>query len=298
MTQTLKGYIFVIISVLAMSNVYIFSKIALKEVSIVAFGFYWFSFAFIFNFSFLIYSKKYKLFKNYANKTYITLMYIGLLETLGTIMFFSAIKTMSNPSIVSFLGNLSPILITIFGVIILKEKLIKIEILGVILTITGAMIISFNNGFENADNFLKGTILIFLANFFYAISTIISKKNINEIDPIILSLNRVVFLLVFSIITLIITNESVNISYNALKYLALGSFLGPFLATFAGYYALKFIEASKASVVGSSKSLFVLITVYIYFGSIPQIYQLIGGAIIVLGVLFVSLGKLISKGKK
>ena len=42
-----KGYFFAFLAVLAMSNVYIFSKAALSEASLPVFGFYWFLFFFL-----------------------------------------------------------------------------------------------------------------------------------------------------------------------------------------------------------------------------------------------------------
>ncbi len=202
---------------------------------------------------------------------------------------------MSNPAIVSFLANMAPVLITIFGVVILKEHFIKIEILGILLTIGGAMVISFNPGFEVASDFIKAAVLIFISNLIYDISTIISKKNIQKINPVLLSLNRVVFLFIVSAVALLVTGQSLNVSASVIKYISLGSLLGPFLAALAGYTAIKYIEASRSAVIGSSKSLFVLLTAYLYFGHLPHYYQLIGGLITVVGVLLISTGKLFVK---
>ena len=133
MSNTLKGYLFVLVSVLAMANVYIFSKVALKEINIILFGFYWFAFALFYNLIFLFYSKKYKQIKLLNKSNILILIIIGVLEVLGTISFFSAINAMSNPAIVSFLANMAPVLITIFGVLILKERFLKIEFLGILI---------------------------------------------------------------------------------------------------------------------------------------------------------------------
>jgi len=295
MSNTLKGYLFVLVSVLAMANVYIFSKAALKEINIILFGFYWFAFALFYNVVFLFYSKKNKEIKLLNKSNVFILVVLGVLEVLGTISFFSAINAMSNPAIVSFLANMAPVLITIFGVIILKERFIKIEILGILLTIGGAMVISFNPGFEVAADFIKGAILIFISNLIYATSTIISKKNIQKINPALLSLNRVVFLFIVSAVGVVVTGQSLNVSVSVIKYISLGSLLGPFLAALAGYTAIKYIEASRSAVIGSSKSLFVLLTAYLYFGHLPHYYQLIGGLITVVGVLLISTGKLFVK---
>ena len=293
-----KGYLLVFVSVLAMANVYIFSKAALNEINIIQFGVYWFSFALFYNILFLVFSKGYSAFKSIKKSDYWKLAVIGVLEILATITFFLSIKTMSNPALVSFIANAGPVFVSILGVSILKERFNNIEIIGIVLTISGAVFISYNPGFEVAADFNKALAYILFSNLMYAIATIFSKKNIKLLPPSILSTNRVVFLLLTAITAVIITDQSLIISNKALINMALGSLLGPFLAALAGYNALKYIEASKASVVGSIKSLFVLLTSYIYFGHLPFVYQIYGGIITIIGVVLISYGKLLMKNKK
>ena len=289
-----KGYALVFVSVLAIANVYIFSKASLNEVNIIQFGVYWFGFALLYNLIFLSQTSGYKVFKSVKKSDYWKLIFIGLLEILATLAFFMSIKTMNNPSLVSFIANAGPVFITILGVSILKEKLNYIEIIGIVLTISGAVFISYNPGFETPKEFNKALIFILTSNILYAIATIFSKKNIKLLPPSILSVNRVIFLLFTALIAAIFTKQSLFISQTALINIALGSILGPFLAALAGYSALKYIDASKASVVGSIKSLFVLLTSYLYFGNLPFIYQIYGGISTIIGVLLISLGKQIN----
>ena len=84
----------------------------------------------------------------------------------------------------------------------------------------------------------------------------------------------------------------VSIPVSALKNIAIGSVLGPFLTATLGYMSLKYIEVSKASMVRSVRSLFVLVGAYIYFGNFPTYWQIIGGIITISGVILISLGKL------
>jgi drug/metabolite transporter (DMT)-like permease len=202
---------------------------------------------------------------------------------------------MSNPALVSFLANAGPVFITILGISFLKEKFNYIEIIGVVLTISGAVYISYNPGFEITENFNKALVLILVSNLLYALSIILSKKNIKFLPPSILSINRVIFIFLAAIIAFILTNQSFIINKSALLNIAIGSLFGPFLGTLASYNALKYIEASKASVVGSLKSLLVLITSYLYFGKLPFIYQIYGGILTIIGVLLISLGKIIKQ---
>jgi len=298
MQKTLKGYILVFISVLAMANVYIFSKAALNETNIITFGVYWFSFALFYNILFLFLSKNYKTILNLDKNKIIYLLIIGILELLSTILFFSSIKTMQNPSIVSFLANMAPVFVTILSITFLKERFNKYEFTGILLTITGAFTISYNPGTDLPGNFLKGVILILSSNIIFAISTIVAKKNIKELSPQLDSSTRVVFLLTASLLFALITNNNLTISKTALLNISLGSLLGPFLAALTSYSALKYIEASKASLFGSTKSLFVVLTGFIYFGYLPNNIQFIGGIFTIIGLVLLSLGKTMLKRLK
>ena len=78
----------------------------------------------------------------------------------------------------------------------------------------------------------------------------------------------------------------------------LGSLLGPFLTALTQYSAIKYLEASRVSIIQSSKGLFVLAGALIYFGLFPSAYQLAGGLITILGVIFIVGGKKMLSGKR
>jgi drug/metabolite transporter (DMT)-like permease len=110
-----KGYLWAFTSVLAVSNVYIFSKIALNEINIIQFGFYWFGFGLIW---FILLANlresvvKIKKIPKSSLKIYVL---IGLLETISTTSFFYAMDIIENPSVTSFLTNLTPIIVAIMS---------------------------------------------------------------------------------------------------------------------------------------------------------------------------------------
>ena len=292
-----KGYIWTFVGILAVSNVYIFSKAALNLVDIIQFGFYWFGFGLIWNIIFL--NKRISLpkIKEAIRGNFKLYMLIGLLEIVATTSFFYAIMTIENPSVTSFLGNLSPLFVTILGILILKERFNYIEVLGVILTLTGAFVISYKGNASLNSIFLNGTQFVLLSTSIFSINTIIVKKNIKELTPSLLSLNRGVFIFIFTVILMFLTKQSFHIPQKALFSITIGSLLGPFLTVIAGYNALQYIEASKRSILSSSKSLFVLLGAYLYFGKFPMQYQVIGGIFTVFGVLLISFGKIILKKK-
>lgn len=286
-----KGYIAVFIATIAMSNVYVFSKAALQELNLIQFGTFWFGFALIWNILYLLFTKNFGTLFRTKKKQIKILILLGFMELIATTGFFAAIKIMHQPANVSFLANIGPVYVIILGYWILKEKLTRYEIMGGILTLIGAFVISYKPNWDFDKDFLMGLGLIMIYTFVFALGKVISKKNIKDISPSILTINRVVFLFLFSLVLFFVKGESFHISSTALLNTILGSLLGPLLAAGAGYYAIQFIPASKASLLGTFKGFLVLITSYLYFGVFPLWYQVVGGALTVSGVVIIAIAK-------
>lgn len=295
MSNQWKGYLALLVATVAMSNVYIFSKAALLELSLPQFGVFWFGFALIWNLLYLIFSRKVKLLNIKNRQTIKVLIQLGLIEIIATTGFFAAIKIMDHPANVSFLANIEPVYVIFLGFWILREQLKPIEIFGAVLTILGAFVISYKPNWDLSQNFLLGLLLIIAYTFIFALGKIISKKNIKLINPNILTINRTIFLWVFALIVFITSGESIKISNLSLFNTLLGSLLGPFLSSLSFYFALQYITATKASLFGSFRSFLILITSYLYFGILPLWYQIFGGVLTVIGVVIITLSKQTSK---
>ena len=78
----------------------------------------------------------------------------------------------------------------------------------------------------------------------------------------------------------------------ALYNITIGSLLGPFLTAIASYTSLVYIEASRSSIIQSTKGIFVVIGAIIYFGLMPFMNEIFGGIITIIGVILISVGKL------
>ncbi len=286
-----KGYFLALVSTLAMANVYIFSKAALNDVHLFQFGFYWYGMALIWLILYLLVNKKARSSLSIPRSYLMKLSLIGILELAGTVFFFIAIKTMENPAMVSFLANMTPLLITLLGILFLQERYKHIEILGIILTIGGAFMISYQKPGSGTGWLRKGTEWVFLSSLIYSVAFILAKKYITKLNPLILTINRVVFLGIFMLLALIVSGMSFLIPGPALRNIALGSFLGPFLTALAQYSAIKYLEASRTSIITSSKGFFVLLGALFYFHLVPTVWQIWGGVLTVTGVILITLGK-------
>lgn len=290
-TESFKGYAFALIATLAFSNVYIFSKAALNEIHLTQFGLYWFAIGALLSFLFAVKNKRLGQIKTLTKKQVKILITLGILEILTTTSFFISINIISDPSVTSFLGNMFPVLVTLGGVIILKEKFGWIESVGVLLALGGAFIISYNGGTSLKTFFIKGTGIVLINAILATTATLVVKVNIKKISPELLNLNRTVWLLLFSTIMFFIFGHSIIIPLSALKNIAIGAILGPFLAILTVYYSYRYIEASRSSIVQSLKGIFVLIGAFLFFKTLPLPHQLWGGMLTVIGVLIMTLAK-------
>ncbi|MBK5209900.1 MAG: DMT family transporter [Flavobacteriaceae bacterium] len=291
-TNTGKGYLLALLSVVAVANVYIFSKAALAEVSIPQFGVYWFFLGLVWILLYAWHKKTYKFFRQLSFKNYQVLIFLGIIEIFSTYYFYKSIHVISNPAIVSFLGNISPVFMIVLSFFFLKERFNVIEFLGMNLVLIGAFVISYKGNMGFQDMFIDGTRDVLFYSMFSAVNYVVVKKNIAKIHPILLTISRCVFILIFSIMAMIYFQESLIISKPAFINIFIGSLLGPFLTVIAGYLALQYITSSHRAIISSTRGLFVLFGAYLYFGQFPQPIAIIGGFITIIGVLAIAYGSI------
>jgi len=286
-----KGSILALVAALALANSFIFSKSALNTVHFVQFGVVWFAMGLVWLVAYIIISGDLKEIRRLGQKGYIYTFLVGLFEALGTAFFYIALKKVDNPAIVSFLGNAGPVFVTLFGIFLLKEIYSKLEILGVLLAISGIFVISFQSEAVSGGVFLPGTEWILLASLMFATGTIIGRKQIFQVSPSLLSLIRVVLLLVVFIVLFIALDLDLRIPARAYRDMAIGSLLEALITMVAAYSALKFIQAIRMSILVNTKSIWVLISAFLFFKLIPENHQLIGGLLSLTGVVLLTIGK-------
>jgi drug/metabolite transporter (DMT)-like permease len=223
---------------------------------------------------------------------------IGCIEIIATGSFYAAISVSENPAIPSFLRNMEYIFVALMGVFLLGERFTAIEAIGVILTFSGAIVISYQKNTTLESFFTGSSGLMLISTIFYGARTITAKNHIHTITPIMLALNRAVFLLIFAVMMLLIFGQGLAIPNSALVNIAVGSFFGPFLTSLGQYSALKYLEASRSAIIQSTTALFVLLGAYLYFGRFPLGYQIAGGILTIAGPLIMVIGKRISSGGK
>jgi drug/metabolite transporter (DMT)-like permease len=307
-TDKFKGYLFAFLATISFSNVYIFSKAAMNEIheaqhqsftagqsgaigELVRFGFYWFLLAFLLNALWSVFTGKMKQFGRLDRAQIRILLLLGVMEILTNTTFYLSIQIIPDPSVTSFLGNLYPVILTIMGVSILKEKFSWIESAGVFLALTGAFIISYTGGTSLKNMFIPGTLVVLMNAILASATSIIGKVNVKKLTPELITLNHTVWLLIYAACLMVFLRQPWTIPGPAFANIAAGAVLGPFIGVLMVYYSFKFIEASRSSIIQSLKGIVVLAGAWLYFGTLPLPHQVLGGLFTVAGVLVMTLAR-------
>lgn len=293
-----KGYLFSLGASFALANSFVFSKAALNEVTMIQFGIIWFGLGVFWNFLFVLYLSKGRLFKRTPNKGFWINGIIALLEAIATGIFYIAIMKVENPTIVSFVGNIGPIFVTILGITLLKERFNWVEMLGILITITGIIVINYSGNIHFKNLLLDGTEYVVIASLLFSIAAIIARKYNERIDSARLSIQRALLLFFGFVFLFILSPQSLSISGKALLNISIGSILETLITIVLAYEAFKYIEATRNSLVISTKSLFVLFGAFLYFHILPTPVQVVGGILTIIGVVTITTGKIILQGRK
>ena len=290
-SERAKGYFFAALGTVAFSNVYIFSKAALNEIHIVQFGFYWYLVAFGLSFGWLVKTGKHKIVPALSKQQVRILLLLGFLEIITNTTFFLSVHIIPDPAVTSFLGNLFPVFLALMGIVFLRERFTWIESVGGALALAGAFIVSYRGGTTFSDLFIPGTGVVVVNALFAATASIVVKINVRKMSPELLNANHAFWLLIFSGLMMIVLGKPFAVPLSALKNIAIGAFLAPFLGVLTLYYSFHYIEVSKSSVVQGLKGIFVLIGGYLYLHTLPLPHQLIGGGITILGIMVMSMAQ-------
>ncbi len=291
-SNAVLGLTLAFISTVAYSIVFVFSKAALNQVNLTVFGVYWYTIATIETGVYFFGKRLYKQFAGLKQGQKILVIVIAILEVIGTVLFFLSIKLFRHPAAVSFIGTLIPVFVGILSFIFLHERFNFLESVGIVLTIVGAAVISYQSTVLGEITRAKlGLAAAFVFILIFSLNTVLMRISVQNAHPAILSFFRALFLLVFWVAVALVTKQNLKIPAEALKNIVIGATLGPFIGLMANIFALKYIEATITSVFINTKGFLILIIAYFYLHLVPEPYQIVGGVIAVVGVALMSYGK-------
>ena len=291
MSDTLKGYLFALVSALTYGMIPLF-MIPLKKLdsfSVDTALFYRFLIAAILILGYLVFYQKESVKINL--KEGIVLSILGLFYALSAEFLFIAYDFLS-PGIASTIFFIYPIMVALILGIFFKEKITLVTTISLIVVVVGVAVLSIkpkNN--DDKDNFGINSIYIglfvsLLGALMYALYMIIVNKTKIKASGVKVSFYSMVFASLFFLVkTLVLGNSVVIPSLEIGTHLALFSLITTALSVVSLVYAIKYIGSTPTAIMGSVEPVVaVMISVGLFDETLT--FSLIAGVIIIIsGVL-------------
>lgn len=288
MSKQSKGMLFALGASVALAASFVFSKSALNKLSMVHFGLIWFSLGVLWNMAWFLLQKEYRKLGDALVAKSLVALVVAFLEGAATGLFYLAIQAMENPAVVSFIGNIGPVFVTIMGLTLLKEKFRGTQIAGILITLLGVFVINYRQG-GFAGFFDPGAVYVISASFLFSLATIVARKYRQWLVPGYMSLIRSLMLaLTMALLFEGSLRDILVLDGSLWRDLLLGSFLETMIVIIFAYQALKLIEATRTSLIISSKGVWTLVLAWIFLGVFPSAIQLTGGILTLVGVWFIT----------
>ncbi|MBI1978845.1 MAG: DMT family transporter [Candidatus Aenigmarchaeota archaeon] len=275
-----KGYLYMVISTLLISIAFIFNTFALRGTNPTTGAFFVFGFSTIGTFAMLVATKKIGKIKQLMPRFWKPLLLIGVLNGVSATLWFYLLGLMG-PSLLSFLLRFSTIFMIIMGIVFLKERFSKLEIVGGLIMIAGTFIISYSNG----ELILFGVSLAMILSAVFSAVQFLNKVYIKEIDPLVINALRVLFTFATVSTIALWTSQLAVPPLATLGWLALSSISAGMIGFLLNFKALQLIDLSKTAVIQSMQPFVVVLYSILLLGSVPSSLQMFGGIVIVVGTI-------------
>jgi drug/metabolite transporter (DMT)-like permease len=224
--------------------------------------------------------------------------YIAYTAILGTFfpafMFAFAVSYLDS-SIVAILNSLTPFNTLIFGALVFGFAFNKKQLIGILIGLTGTLILILNGANLNPDQNYWFAFLILLASIGYAFNVNMIKKHLNEVSALGITTGNFLLMIIPASIILISTGfftefEMTETNMASMGYITVLAVLGTGIAKVLFNKIVQMTSPIFASSVTYLIPL-VAITWGIIDGESLSVIQAIAGAVILLGVYLVNKNK-------
>jgi len=219
------------------------------------------------------------------------LIYVGLTFGIGQLLFQTGYQLAG--SINGSLAQKSTVIFSLlFGVLIMKEKVEKTQVVFSLLLLVGLMI-AVTQGSFNLLEFNLGVLLLLILACIWMLAHVITKKyildkNQSTATQMVFIRNGISATFLLSTYFLIFPLENVNLIFNPVNivyYVAMGTVYG--IGLFMWYKTLSLIDASKATILYSPTPIITAIFSVFLLGKVFTVYHLIGTIIVIISIIMI-----------
>lgn len=236
----------------------------------------------------LWFSMRRKDLKRIERKDYWRIVLLGALNVpINQFLFLTGIQSSTAPN-GALLYALSPAFVLIIALLFFGEQRGWKKIAGVIIAISGCVLVLTERGISLDDQYFVGNLIILAASFSWAMYTVVGKPMVVKygafyVTALSLTVGMLLYLpIFFSLGHVPEPQHLTSTNWLHLGYLGLvTSGLGFGL----WYYALTKMEASRVAVFNNLQPILTTILAFMFFGTSPTTLFLIGGSIALFGVV-------------
>lgn len=290
MSKNKLVYIYVALAILLWASTPVVGKLLVQKITNIQLIFYSFIFSVLSLFLIVLTQGKLKILQSYSKKDYLKMAGAGFIGVyLYYIFFFGAL--MCAPAQEAFIVNyLWPVMVVIFGILILKEKISFLKILGIILGFIGVYVVIVRGSLLNFSfTNIKADLLAILGAVSYGLFSILGKKyNYERLTSMLI---YYFFGFIFVLITILLFSYIPKISLTQLLgTLWLGVVTGA-LAFVFWFKSLEYGNTAKMANLVFLTPFLSLVYICVLLGERILLASFIGLIIVVSGILIQSLRK-------
>lgn len=280
----IAGYLFLVGTALFTALSYVFGRAADKTIDGETTMFIWFLGAFICSIVVVIAVPSQRADFRSLGKYKKIFVLSSILTAVSAVLWILAIRTIGIP-LTSFLMKSQTLFSLLLGMVFLGERLNRWETVGVVITITGGVIVAYQRDLS----LLMGTFTAIGAALCYSSLSFLVKKIGQDLNMHTVANLRALGVSIFLFLYLVITGSFHTPRPIDIMYMALGGITGAYIAKACQFQAIKLIDVSRTTAVLPLESIFVVLFSYFIFHEIPSVIKLAGGAGIIIGVIFLVL---------
>ena len=185
---------------------------------------------------FFLLAFRFKAIKQIEKKQYIWIVLTALLGTFIPVYCFALAETQIDSAIASILNSLTPLNTLIFGYFVFNITFYKRQLLGVVVGLTGTLLLIANSADINPDQNYWYSLFVIAASVCYAFNVNVIKKHLQDVSAMSIAVGNFFVLMIPAVIVLIFTDffnqQTLNstTTYTALGYVAILSLFGTAIA--------------------------------------------------------------------
>ncbi len=222
------------------------------------------------------------------NKKFLVFPLVAGLFTAFDFAFWNSSLKYTTAANATLLGNTSPLWVALFALFIFREKLRGIFWMGLIVALTGAVLV-MGSDFLRHPTLGLGDLMASTAAIFYASYQLITQRGRKFIDPLrytwIVGVSATIGMLIMN---LVLGNQLTNYSPQTWAIFFVTAIVSQMIGYLAITYALGHLPASIVSPTLIGQPVLTTILAIPLLGEIPNATQWIGGAIALVGIYIVN----------